>query len=77
MPRPASPGRPGAAGGLQVLLDSGATAAAIGHDPDGLRHAGYAVDMGPGGGEEGGRIAASGTPAEIRGNEGSITGRLL
>ena len=38
---------------------------------------GYVIDMGPGGGEDGGRIVACGMPEEIRNNKESITGRYL
>ena len=42
-----------------------------------IRNADYIIDMGPGGGESGGRIVATGTPQEIKANEASITGRYL
>ena len=64
-------------GVFQALLDSGATVLVIEHDLDVIRNADYVIDMGPGGGENGGRIVASGTPAEIQNNENSITGRYL
>ena len=47
------------------------------HDQDMIRNADYIIDMGPGGGEEGGRIVAAGTPDEIMRNPASITGRYL
>ncbi len=59
------------------LLESGATVIVIEHDLDVIKNADYIVDMGPGGGEEGGRIVAAGTPREIRDNAESITGRYL
>jgi excinuclease ABC subunit A len=62
---------------FQSLLDNGATVIVIEHDRDIIRNADYVIDMGPGGGEEGGRIVAVGTPEEIRGNRDSITGRYL
>ena len=62
---------------FQRLIDSGATVVVIEHDRDLIRNADYVVDMGPGGGEEGGRIVAQGTPEEIRADEKSITGRYL
>ena len=65
---------------LQVfrrLIDSGATVIVIEHDLDVIRNADYVIDMGPGGGEEGGRIIARGTPEEIWENPESITGRYL
>ena len=64
-------------GVFQALLDAGATVIVIEHDRDVIRNADYVVDMGPGGGENGGRIIATGTPQEIRENQNSITGRYL
>lgn len=51
---------------FQRLIDSGATVIVIEHDLDLIRNADYVIDMGPGGGEEGGRIVVSGTPEEVR-----------
>ena len=62
---------------FQRLMDNGATVVVIEHDRDLIRNADYVVDMGPGGGEEGGRIVAQGTPEEIRANPKSVTGRYL
>ena len=62
---------------FQALLDHGATVVVIEHDLDVIRNADYVIDMGPGGGEAGGRIIASGTPQEIRENKNSITGKYL
>ncbi len=62
-------------GVFQTLLTSGATVVVIEHDLDVIRNADYVIDMGPGGGDAGGRIVASGTPEEIRENPHSITGR--
>ena len=62
---------------FQALLDNGATVVVIEHDLDVIRNADYVIDMGPGGGEDGGRIVASGTPQEIRENPDSITGKYL
>ena len=64
-------------GVFQTLLDTGATVVVIEHDLDVIRNADYIIDMGPGGGDAGGKIVASGTPEEIKGNETSITGRYL
>ncbi len=58
-------------------MDSGATVVVIEHDLDVIRNADYIVDMGPGGGEDGGRIVAAGTPAQVKQNPRSITGRYL
>lgn len=52
-------------GVFQTLIDNGATVVVIEHDLDVIRNADYIIDMGPGGGEAGGRIVASGTPSEI------------
>ena len=62
---------------FQALLDNGATVVVIEHDLDVIRNADYVIDMGPGGGESGGRVVATGTPEEIQGNPESITGRYL
>ena len=62
---------------FQSLLEQGATVIVIEHDPDVIRNADYLLDMGPGGGEDGGRLVAAGTPEEIRANPASITGRYL
>ena len=64
-------------GVFQALLDHGATVVVIEHDLDVIRNADYVIDMGPGGGEAGGRIIACGTPQEIRENKNSITGKYL
>ena len=62
---------------FQALLDNGATVIVIDHDLDVIRNSDYVIDMGPGGGENGGKIIASGTPQEIKLNKKSITGRYL
>ena len=62
---------------FQALLDNGATVVVIEHDLDVIRNADYVIDMGPGGGESGGRVVATGTPEEIQKNPESITGRYL
>lgn len=62
---------------FQALLDNGATVIVIEHDLDVIRNADYIIDMGPGGGDAGGKLVACGTPAEIMGNKDSITGRFL
>ena len=64
-------------GVFQALLDNGATVIVIEHDLDVIRNADYVIDMGPGGGDAGGQIVASGTPQEIRENKNSVTGRYL
>ena len=62
---------------FQALLDHGATVVVIEHDLDVIRSADYLIDMGPGGGEEGGRIVAAGTPEEVRQVQESVTARFL
>lgn len=64
-------------GVFQALVDKGATVIVIEHDLDVICNADYIIDMGPGGGEAGGRIVAAGTPAQIASDEDSITGRFL
>lgn len=59
------------------LIENGATVIVIEHDLDVIRQADYLVDMGPGGGILGGRIVATGAPAEVAANGGSITGKYL
>ena len=49
----------------------------IEHDLDFIRNADYVVDMGPGGGQAGGRVVACGTPEQIAANPDSVTGRYL
>ena len=62
---------------FQTLIDHGATVIVIEHDLDVIRSADYVIDMGPGGGEDGGRIVACGTPDEIKLSSESMTGRFL
>ena len=62
---------------FQTLIDNGATVIVIEHDLDVIRNADYVIDMGPGGGEAGGRIVAAGTPDEIRETPESITGKFI
>ena len=62
---------------FQTLVDHGATVIVIEHDLDVIRNADYIIDMGPGGGEEGGRVVACGTPEQIAANEESVTGKYL
>lgn len=59
------------------LISLGATVVVIEHDLDVIRNADYVVDMGPGGGEAGGRIIATGTPAQIAAVPESVTGRFI
>ena len=62
---------------FQSLIDRGATVIVIEHDLDVIRHADYIIDMGPGGGAEGGRIVACGTLDQIRSSKDSVTGRFI
>ena len=59
------------------LIGNGATVIVIEHDLDVIRAADWIVDMGPGGGKDGGRIVAVGTPAEIKSCRQSVTGRYI
>lgn len=62
---------------FQKLLDLGATVIVIEHDRDVIVNCDYIIDMGPGGGEAGGRVVASGTLGEIKANPASVTGKFL
>ena len=62
---------------LQGLIGSGATVIVIEHDLDMIANADWVVDMGPGGGEEGGHIVCAGTPEDVAAEPRSVTGRYL
>jgi excinuclease ABC subunit A len=62
---------------LQALVDKGASVIVIEHNLDVIRAADYVFDLGPGGGEYGGRIVARGTPEEIMDDPESVTGEFL
>ncbi|EIF6154560.1 excinuclease ABC subunit UvrA [Clostridium perfringens] len=62
---------------LKQLRDVGNTLIVVEHDEDTMREADYIVDIGPGAGEHGGKIVASGTLDEIMSNENSLTGKYL
>ncbi len=62
---------------FQKLIENGATVIVIEHDLDVIRNADYVIDMGPGGGIQGGRIIAQGTPLEICNDRDSLTGKYL
>ena len=64
-------------GVLEHLVQAGATVVIIEHDLDVIANADYVIDMGPGGGEAGGRIVCAGTPAEVAACPASITGSYL
>lgn len=62
---------------FQKLVESGATVIVIEHDLDVIRNADYIIDMGPGGGNKGGRIVACGTPEQIAACPESVTGKYV
>lgn len=62
---------------FQSLVDQGATVVVIEHDRDVMKNADYIIDMGPGGGRDGGMIVATGSVEEIKNNIKSITGKYL
>ena len=62
---------------FQHLIEQGATVVVIEHDLDFIRNADYVIDLGPGGGQAGGRVVACGTPEQIAANPDSVTGRYL
>lgn len=64
-------------GVLQRLIDNGATVVVIEHDLDMIANADYVIDMGPGGGDAGGRIVCTGTPEQVAACAESVTGRYL
>ena len=64
-------------GVFETLIQNGATVIVIEHDLDVIENADYIIDMGPGGGEAGGRVVACGTPEDIAACPESVTGRFL
>ena len=62
---------------LQRLVDAGATVVVIEHDLDMITNADYVIDLGPGGGEDGGEVVVCGTPEEVASCERSVTGRYI
>ena len=62
---------------FQGLIDYGATVIVIEHDLDVIRNADYVIDLGPGGGNAGGRIVVQGTLDTIRKCSESVTGRFI
>ena len=64
-------------GVFDTLVAHGATVVVIEHDLDVIRNADWVIDLGPGGGERGGRIVACGTPAQLAACPESVTGRYL
>ena len=64
-------------GVFQTLIEHGATVIVIEHDLDVIRNADYIIDMGPGGGAQGGTVVAAGTPDVIRHTPASQTGKFI
>ncbi len=64
-------------GVFQKLIDNNATVIVIEHDLDVIRNADYIIDMGPGGGKDGGNIVIAGSPQDVKNCNKSITGRFL
>ena len=62
---------------LQRLIEQGATVVVIEHDLDVIANADYVIDMGPGGGEDGGTIVCAGTSEQVCACENSVTGKFL
>lgn len=62
---------------LMRLVDMGNTVVVIEHNLDVIKSADYVIDLGPEGGQRGGRIVAAGTPEEVAATEGSLTGYFL
>jgi excinuclease ABC subunit A len=62
---------------LKNLRDQGNTVIVVEHDEEAIREADYVFDIGPGAGVHGGQVVAKGTPAQIIGNEASLTGQYL
>ena len=62
---------------LQELVDQGNTVVVIEHNLEVIKTADWVIDLGPGGGDAGGNVVASGTPEEISKNKNSITGKYL
>ena len=62
---------------LQRLVDRGNTVIVIEHHLDVIKNADYVIDLGPGGGDKGGKIIATGTPEEVSKKAGSFTGKYL
>ncbi len=62
---------------LQRLVDQGSTVVVIEHNPDVIKSADFLIDLGPEGGEGGGRVIATGTPEQVAAVQGSFTGQFL
>jgi len=64
-------------GVLQQLVDAGNTMVVIEHNLDVIKSADWVIDLGPGGGQNGGRVIAQGTPEQVAANRESLTGTYL
>jgi excinuclease ABC subunit A len=62
---------------LQALVEQGNTLVVIEHNLDVIKTADWVIDLGPGGGEHGGQVVATGTPEQVAANKQSVTGRYL
>jgi excinuclease ABC subunit A len=62
---------------IDRLVESGNTVVVIEHNLDVIKTADRIIDLGPEGGEEGGRVVAHGTPEQVAAKEGSYTGAFL
>ena len=62
---------------INKLVDKGNTVVVVEHNLDVVNAADWVIDLGPGGGDSGGRIVAEGTPEEIKTNKKSVTGKFL
>jgi excinuclease ABC subunit A len=62
---------------LHRLVDKGNSVVVIEHNLDVIKTADWIIDLGPEGGEKGGRVVAAGTPEDVAQMEGSHTGRFL
>ncbi len=62
---------------LRMLVEKGHTVLVIEHNMDVVKTADWVIDLGPGGGDKGGRVVAEGTPEDVAANPESVTGRFL
>jgi excinuclease ABC subunit A len=62
---------------LKILVAKGNTVCVIEHNLDVIKNSDWVIDLGPGGGSNGGEIVAVGTPKDIKNNKNSVTGRYL
>jgi excinuclease ABC subunit A len=62
---------------LNRLVEKGNSVLIIEHNLDVIKNADWVIDMGPGGGDEGGSLVAEGTPAQVAKVKGSLTGKYL